>query len=58
MQLRSQRDTYLNRYSFMVVPYLRITCIFTDISDKRTKIIQTSSEEMGGKYDTVTGHLA
>jgi len=25
---------------------------------KRSKINRTSSEEMGGKYETVTGHLA
>jgi hypothetical protein len=28
------------------------------LSDKRPKINQTSNEEMGGKYKTVTGHLA
>jgi hypothetical protein len=28
------------------------------LSAKRTEINRTSSEEMGGKYETVTGHLA
>jgi len=28
------------------------------LSAKRTKINQTSSEEMGGKYEIAVGHLA